>query len=181
MEWNEWNKSSIEYRTLQRSWFFRIYVFRSKSEWSFPSFFFLSSYFWGSFSIPFHEFSPVPHTSLKRRSEPSSLLSSCCIFDCVSLNSRQHDWLFREKTKLNEKCFVKWQRNQISRYKTNYKHRIVWGSHMLRLNFFCSHSHQYESRRQVDLFESRRFKWPAVFPTVNQGELCCIEASGLMT
>ena len=46
--------------------------------------FFFSSYFCVSFSIPVHEFSHLPHTSLKRRSEHSSSLSFCCIFENVS-------------------------------------------------------------------------------------------------
>ena len=55
------------------------------------------------------------------------------------------------------------------RKEINNKHWIVWGSNMLRQSFFSLHSHQYESWRHVDHFESRRFKWPAVFPTVNKG------------
>ena len=54
----------------------RIYVFRSKSEGSFPSFFFLSFYFRASNPKPVHEISPVPHTSIKLRSEHSQPFES---------------------------------------------------------------------------------------------------------
>ena len=65
-----------------------IYVFILKSDGSFPLFSFVSLYCWSAIPYPVREISPIPHTSIKLRSEHSQHFHSLV----RSLFDSQQDW-----------------------------------------------------------------------------------------